>query len=304
MSQPGWGVWLEPALPVPRIVDVAARAEALGASHLLLGEEPAGRDPYVALAAVAMATRSLVLVAGVAQPAARHPRTTAAALASLADLAPGRIVVGLGIGGPGGRDPQPLEAPRPYAALRGAVDDLEPEQQANGHHDRAAAAGRLGWSSSRSLPLLLPAGGPRLARLAARLADWALVAGGALDDVLALSAELRRESNGTPRPALAWAASLAWDPFRGGASAPAVDVAGDREDVVARLAAVREAVRPDLFVLPVRTLARPAAFVEDAAPAPGRGRLRRRRGRSARQRRRDRVVGDRAHLIGCISNPN
>ena len=46
---------------------------------------------------------------------------------------------------------------------------------------------------------------------------------------------------------------------------PAVDVAGDRDDVVARLAAVREAVRPDLFVLPVRTLTRPAAYVEDAS---------------------------------------
>jgi alkanesulfonate monooxygenase SsuD/methylene tetrahydromethanopterin reductase-like flavin-dependent oxidoreductase (luciferase family) len=82
--------------------ELARRAEAAGWDGFfvwdhLLGELPVA-DPWVALAAIAAETRSLVLGPMIVPLARRRPWKVALEAATLDALAPGRVIVGVGIG--------------------------------------------------------------------------------------------------------------------------------------------------------------------------------------------------------------
>ena len=77
----------------------ARLAEANGFSRYWVPDSKLmAADPYVALAAAALATRRIVLGAGVAIAGKRIAPVTACAIASVGALAPGRVVLGLGTG--------------------------------------------------------------------------------------------------------------------------------------------------------------------------------------------------------------
>src|SRR5690242_2864891 len=77
----------------------ARLAEAHGFSHYWVADsELMAADPYVALAAAALATSRLILGTGVAIAGTRIAPVTACAIASVGALAPGRVVLGLGTG--------------------------------------------------------------------------------------------------------------------------------------------------------------------------------------------------------------
>src|SRR5207248_6108255 len=86
--------------PVPDVVRQARLAESLGYetvwitdSHLIC------RELWVTLTACALATTRVKLGPGVTVPHTRHWSVAASAIATLDELAPGRIVLGIGTGG-------------------------------------------------------------------------------------------------------------------------------------------------------------------------------------------------------------
>jgi 5,10-methylenetetrahydromethanopterin reductase len=84
--------------PSRRIIDYANVIQDAGAHRLWLYDSPAVYgDVWIALARVAEAT-SLPLGTAVAVPSLRHPMVTAAAIASIEELAPGRLTVAMGTG--------------------------------------------------------------------------------------------------------------------------------------------------------------------------------------------------------------
>src|SRR5580704_5839420 len=88
-SEMHWGVWLHAERRIPELAELAAAAEDRGAAAILVADEGTDRDLYVTLAALAQRTGTALLMAAVTNPYSRHPVATAAALASLAELAPG-----------------------------------------------------------------------------------------------------------------------------------------------------------------------------------------------------------------------
>ena len=92
MSVP-WGVWFEPTQPVRRLVELARLGESLGAEACFVADEGTERDVYVALTAIVEAT-GLKVAPAITNPFSRHPVATAAAIATLAELAPGRVMHG------------------------------------------------------------------------------------------------------------------------------------------------------------------------------------------------------------------
>jgi len=81
------------------IVELARRAEELGYARFWVYDSPAlYGDLWVALARIAEATRRIGLGTGVAVPSLRHPMVTASAIATLEELAPGRLVCAFGTG--------------------------------------------------------------------------------------------------------------------------------------------------------------------------------------------------------------
>src|SRR5258707_13474736 len=124
-SEAHWGVWLHAVRPVGELAALAEAAEALGASAILVADERTDRDLFVVLAALAQRTTRVLLVGAVTNPYSRHPIATAAAFASLAELAPGRVVAGFGTGGSRVFGPMGFAPRRPFTALVECVDVVQ-----------------------------------------------------------------------------------------------------------------------------------------------------------------------------------
>lgn len=85
--------------PTAAAGDIAARAEALGFTHVWFYDtQLLCHDILVAMTAAALKTKTIKLCAGVLVPSNRLAAVAANAMASLNALAPGRIVAGLGTG--------------------------------------------------------------------------------------------------------------------------------------------------------------------------------------------------------------
>ncbi len=233
-TAPGWGVWLHGVRSVPELAALARHAEQLGARAVLLADELVDRDIYVSFAAIAAVTEHVMLVPAITNPHSRHPVTTAVALASLAELAPGRVVTGLGVGGNLVLRPLGLDPARPYTALTETADvigRLLDGERVHHHGEFTVDGAQVPWATGR-LPLAVAGRGPRVERFAARAADWMILAGKPLADLAAIAAEVRsapgRGSAGAPGaldgavgadgaagrgPArLAWNPAVAWRP--------------------------------------------------------------------------------------------
>jgi 5,10-methylenetetrahydromethanopterin reductase len=94
------GIRISVALPPSRrIVEYAKVAEGLGFNRVWAYDSPAlYTDVWVALARVAEGTNRIGVGTGVAVPTLRHPLVTASAIATIEELAPGRLVVAFGTG--------------------------------------------------------------------------------------------------------------------------------------------------------------------------------------------------------------
>ncbi len=206
----GWGVWLHAVRPASELAALAAVAEDLGATAVLVADEGTDRDLYVTLAALALRTRRVLLVGAVTNPFSRHPVATAAAFASLAELAPGRIVAGFGAGGSRVFGPMGLSPRRPFTALVECVDVVEAlwrGQVVDYAGEFVLHDASLPWSGG-PLPIAIAGRGPRVERFAAERADWILLAGRVVDRVAPLVAQMRATGTRTHGRA----ASIAWNP--------------------------------------------------------------------------------------------
>ena len=85
--------------PGPRTVEYALLAEELGFRAVWCPEIPAfGHDIWVALARIADKTKRIKFGPSVLIPSYRHPMAQASAIATLEQIAPGRLMVGFGTG--------------------------------------------------------------------------------------------------------------------------------------------------------------------------------------------------------------
>jgi 5,10-methylenetetrahydromethanopterin reductase len=117
--------------PGPRTVEYALLAEELGFRAVW----PAfGPDIWVTLARIAEKTKRIKFGPSVLIPSYRHPMAQASAIATLEQIAPGRLMVGFGTGFTGragmGKKPLSLASMRTHivqvkALLRGDIADID-----------------------------------------------------------------------------------------------------------------------------------------------------------------------------------
>jgi 5,10-methylenetetrahydromethanopterin reductase len=155
------------------------RADSAGVSTIGLPDSPALlQDVYVASAACALATSQTRVMTSVTNPVTRDPSVTAAALFALDELAPGRIVLGIGSGDSAlwgvGLKPARLAELREYIVavkrlLRGEIAQFQ------GRTFRANWA----WVQRPiEIPVLVPVSGPRVLAMACEVADGMLLSMG------------------------------------------------------------------------------------------------------------------------------
>src|SRR3954464_4143561 len=107
--------------PGPRTVEYALLAEELGFRAVWCPEIPAfGHDIWVTLARIAERTKHIKFGPAVLIPSYRHPMAQASAIATLEQIAPGRLMVGFGTGFTGragmGKKPLSLASMRTHIA--------------------------------------------------------------------------------------------------------------------------------------------------------------------------------------------
>ena len=162
------------------------RAEALGWDAALQPDSQLRRrDTYVLLAAAARATERLVLGPLLANPINRHPTVTASSIATIDELAPGRVILGWGVGDTAVR----------LAGLKPArVAELEASTRVmrallDGEAVDVGAARPARLPHHRPVPIWIAAGGPRTLRMAGRVADGVFIRVGTHPSNIATSIE-------------------------------------------------------------------------------------------------------------------
>ena len=146
------------------------------------------RDTYVLLAAAARVTTRLTLGPLLANPVNRHPSVTASSIATIDELAPGRGVLGWGVGDTAVR----------LAGLRPArVKELEASTRLmrallDGEAVEVGAAQPARLPHHRPVPIWIAAGGPRTLRMAGGVADGVFLRVGTHRANIARSIEMIR----------------------------------------------------------------------------------------------------------------
>ena len=111
---------------VPEMVRLARKAEASGFESLWVAETRITRDAVVPMAAIAAATERVRLGSAILNVYTRNPVVIAITFVSLDELAPGRIVMGLGAGSPLVLAPQGQPFTRALSRLREYVEVMRP----------------------------------------------------------------------------------------------------------------------------------------------------------------------------------
>ncbi|MDO8475671.1 MAG: LLM class flavin-dependent oxidoreductase [Candidatus Rokubacteria bacterium] len=165
------------------------RAEMLGWDAALQPDSQLRRrDTYVLLAAAARATERITLGTLLANPVNRHPTVTASSIATIDELAPGRTLLGWGVGDTAvrlaGLKParvKELEAATRLmrALLDGEAVDVGAERPARLPHHRP-------------VPIWIAAGGPRTLRMAGGVADGVFIRVGTHEANIATAVEAIR----------------------------------------------------------------------------------------------------------------
>jgi 5,10-methylenetetrahydromethanopterin reductase len=173
---------------VPEIVELAKRCEARGFDSVWMAETRLTRDSFVPMTAMAMATERIKVGSGIVNVFTRGPVVLAISFIGLEELAPGRILMGLGTGSPLVLQPQGVAFERPLTRLREYCEVIPrlirgDEVTYKGQTIRLQAARvedllseRGGVAGPRTrLPLWLGVTGPRALEYAGRVADGVML---------------------------------------------------------------------------------------------------------------------------------
>ena len=168
------GLRIPPCAPAGRIADMARDAERAGFDEVWFPDSQLlWRDVFAVTTAVAAATTRITLGTAVTNVVTRHPAVVASAARTVAEIGPGRFVLGVGVGdsavGPVGlRQSTGAELRTRLAIVRDLL--------AGRTVDFGGVTSRL--RDPVHVPIYLAATGPRNLRLAGELADGAILLSG------------------------------------------------------------------------------------------------------------------------------
>lgn len=177
-----YGVGLFPTEPLGKMIRLAKLSEELGFSHIWVGDSHLiWREAYVNMAAVALNTSKVKIGTGVTNPLTRHPSVVASAYATLEEYAPGRMIVGIGLGDSSvetiGMKPAKLAYfEKTLQQMRELFAGKEVQLETGKIHMKHPCKGKV--------PIYIAASGPKMLELSGRIADGIIVLVGVSDEYL------------------------------------------------------------------------------------------------------------------------
>lgn len=173
--------------------ELARQAEAAGARSFWFAEHMGYREAIVSCTAMALQTREAFVVPTAVSPYLWHPTPTAMSLATLAELAPGRVGVAVGVGNPMFLQESGKKAERPLAAISEFIDCLralwsgEPVNF-EGHFFKLQGA-RCAFKPPVPIPVYVAAIGPKMVALTGAKADGLAISAGMSNKYIQLTLE-------------------------------------------------------------------------------------------------------------------
>ncbi|MFC5824697.1 LLM class flavin-dependent oxidoreductase [Nonomuraea insulae] len=176
------GVRFPPASRADQIAEEVRRAERYGFDVAWIADSQLlWRDVYAAMAVAATKTDRIALATAVTNVVTRHPTVVASGINTVAELAPGRVILGLGTGDSSVK-PMGIR-PSKRAELQAAIEQI-----------RALLSGQDWEYGERRLrlrdaggavPVHIAASGPRTLELAGEVADGVVTLAGVSPETLA-----------------------------------------------------------------------------------------------------------------------
>ena len=168
-----FGFTLKPDVSLERAGSLARLAEQSGFTYgWIFDSHVLWKEPYIPLALMAQATKTMRLGTCVTNPATREPSVTASTLATLQLLSGGRFDLGIGRGDSARRVLG--KPPTTLAVLEEATRVIKElaEGRAVQYED---ATLRLDWAPKHRLPVWIAGYGPKALEVTARIADGAII---------------------------------------------------------------------------------------------------------------------------------
>jgi 5,10-methylenetetrahydromethanopterin reductase len=165
------------------MIYLAKVTEASGYSHIWVGDSHLiWREAYVNMAAMALNTTKVKLGTGVTNPLTRHPSVVGSAYATLEEYAPGRMIVGIGLGDSSvetmGMRPAKLSYfEKSMQQMRDLLDGKEVQLETGKIHVLHPCKNRV--------PIYIAASGPKMLELCGRIADGIIILVGVADEYIA-----------------------------------------------------------------------------------------------------------------------
>ena len=173
-----YGVLLVGEHAPPELAELTRLTSDLGYHTLWYADERFYRDAYVGLAVIAMNSKGIHFGTCATDPYSRHPALTAVAMASVAELAPGKAILGIAAGG-SGFEALGIERKKPVTALREAITLIRRLWNGEAVTVEGKVVSCKGLSLSfgvpSEIPIVLAATGPQLISLAGEIADGVIV---------------------------------------------------------------------------------------------------------------------------------
>jgi len=174
-----FGIEFVPREPYWKIIYYAIQAEKGGFSNLWITDHFNNRNVYVTLTAAAIYTNKITFGPGVTNPYLVNPVFTAQATATLNELAPGRVVLGIGAGDKTTLESVGVEMAKPLTAIQEAIDIFRKITSGEsvaykGEVFKIAGASFLFKPRGR-IPVYVGAQGPKMLELAGKIGDGVLI---------------------------------------------------------------------------------------------------------------------------------
>jgi len=157
----------------------AIQAEKLGFDYLWITDHFNNRNVYVSLAIISAYTEKIKFGPGVTNPYLVHPVVTAQAIATLNEIAPGRVVCGIGVGDKTTLQMVNIEQVKPLATIRESVHIIREVSSGKTLEFQGEIfkirGGRLNFKVTNPIPIFIGAQGPKMLALAAEVGDGVLI---------------------------------------------------------------------------------------------------------------------------------
>lgn len=156
------------------------QAEKLGYDSIWITDHFNNRNVYVSLAFIANYTDRIKLGPGVTNPYLVHPVITAQSIASLNEVAPNRVICGIGAGDKTTLNILGTEMKSPLRTMRESVELIRNQlaREKKGYEGtifNTSAGARFNFKVKSNVPIYIGAQGPKMLTLAGRIGDGALI---------------------------------------------------------------------------------------------------------------------------------